>query len=380
MRKFMKLIKRPIFILFIMIFFLTSCQNSPQNDPGIDQNETPDSVYPSPITTDNADMGYPVEKQEPTHQNDYPAPIITETTAPSNYMELYLITEFTLDQPARVKWCSDQNCISVIGYDYFKVFSYPNYLELFSFTIGENEFLLDISPDGRTYALTNNNEDIILRNWETSSEKVIPTNTFFMGGEFSPDGSKIMITSMEEWSAPIFDVKSGSQLSRLTGFETAAPIYNVRFGQSNDYVAWIARATVQISEISTNQLFPAIFHQDFIMGFDINAEGSLLSTSAAEFSNDEFLPAVYIYDIFTGEIRHKFYTEKAVYGLSFAPDSSKLAISLGSSISFYDLETEQFTNYYISENDAISQILISPNEKILMCADEGLNLKFFIIK
>ena len=219
----MKLINRPIFILFIVIFFLTSCQKTSQNDPGIDQNEKSDTFYPSPITTDNADIGYPVEKREPTHQNDYPAPIITETTAPSKSMELDLITEFTLDQPARVNWCSDQNCISVIGYDYLKVFSYPDFLELFSFTIGENEFLLDISSNGRTYALTNNNEDIILRNWETSSEKVIPTNTFFMGGEFSPDGSKIMITSMEEWSAPIFDVKSVSKVNMLTGFETSEP-------------------------------------------------------------------------------------------------------------------------------------------------------------
>jgi WD40 repeat protein len=288
-----------------------------------------------------------------------------------------LISELTLDQPARLEWCADQTCISVIGYDYLKVLSYPDFNELFSYEIGENEFLLDISPDGSTYATTNNNEDLLLRNWELKTENVIPTGTFFMSAEFSPDGSKIMVTSMDEWGALIFDMDTGAQIVKLTGFETAAPVYDVRFGQSNDYAIWISRATIQVSEISSNQLFPAIYHQDFIMGFDLNAEGTVLATSAAEAVNDEFMPTVFLYDFKSGELIQKFTTTKSVYGLQFSPDNLKLAFSLGNSISLYDLETQQVANQFVSETEAIAQVLFSPDGTILASIGEGLNLKFF---
>jgi WD40 repeat protein len=276
-----------------------------------------------------------------------------------------------------VEWCTDQTCISVIGYDYLKVLSYPDFNELFSYEIGENEFLLDISPDGSMYATTNNNEDLLIRNWKLGTEKVIPTGTFFMGAEFSPDGLKIMLTSMDEWGAPIFDIVSASQVTKLTGFETAAPVYDVRFGQSDDYAIWISRATIQVSEISSNQLFPAIYHQDFIMGFDLNAEGTLLATSPAEAVNDEFMPTVFLYNFKSGELMDKFTTAKAVYGMKFSPDNSKLALSLGNSISLYDLETQQVANQFVSETEAISQVLFSPDGTILVSIGEGLNLKFF---
>ncbi len=291
-----------------------------------------------------------------------------------------LISEFTLDKPARVAWCSDQTCIAIIGYDYLEVLSYPGFEDLFSYAMGENESLLDVSPDGRTYAITTNNEDLVLRNWELLTEMVIPTKTFFMGAEFSPDGSIIMVTSMEEWGATIFDVEGGKQVAKLTGFETAAPVYDVRFGQSNDYAAWIARATIQVSEIATNQLLPAIYHQDFILGFDLNAEGTLLVTSAAEMVNDEYMPTVFIYDFKSGDLVQKFTTDQPVYDIEFSPDSSKLVLSLGTTISLYDIETQQLTNQIVSETEAISQIQFSPDGRLLLSSADGLHLNIFKLK
>ncbi len=333
MRKIMIRNKRVLLVLIVGLLILTSCKTTNQETETVVLTDTPDLSYPAPIHTDSEMSGYPPVVKEPTLEISYPAPIITDTPPIEEPEFMELITEFTLDQAARLAWCSDQTCISVIGYDYLKVLSYPDFDELFSYDKAENEFILDISPDGSTYATTNNNEDLVLRNWEAGTEKVFPTGTFFMGAEFSPDGSKIIVTSIvtsgDGWVALIFDIKTGAQIAKLTGFETAAPVYDVRFGQSNDFAIWIARGTIQVSEISTNQLFPAIYHQDFIMGFDLNAEGTLLATSAAEAVNDEFMPTVFLYDFKSGELIQKFTTTKAVYGLQFSPDKSKLAFSLG---------------------------------------------------
>jgi WD40 repeat protein len=377
MRKIMKYNKRVLLIFVVSLFILSSCNKTNQETETVIPTYTPDLSYPAPVITDSQMSGYPPVVKEPTPEAAYPAPIITDTPPMEGPEFMELIAEFTLDQPARVEWCTDQTCISVIGYDYLKVLSYPDFNELFSYEIGENEFLLDISPDGSMYATTNNNEDLLLRNWKLGTEKVIPTGTFFMSAEFSPDGSKVMVTSMDEWGALIFDIEAGEQMVKLTGFETAAPVYDVRFGQSDDYAIWIARATIQVSEISSNQLFPAIYHQDFIMGFDLNPEGTLLATSAAEAVNNEFLPTIFLYDFESGELMQKFTTAKAVYGMKFSADNSKLALSLGNSISLYDLETQQVANQFVSETEAISQVLFSPDGTILVSIGEGLNLKFF---
>lgn len=377
MKKNMNLQNRILLVFVVGLLVLPSCYKTNQETELVIPTDTPDLSYPAPLQTDSQMDGYPPVVKESTLEVAYPAPILTDTPPMEGSEFMRLIAELTLDQPARLEWCTDQSCISVIGYDYLKVLSYPDFDELFSFVKTENEYLLDISPDGRMYAITNNNEDLLLRNWELGTETVISTSTFFMGAEFSPDGSKIMVTSMDEWGALIFDIQNGDQIVKLTGFETAAPVYDVRFGQSDEFAIWIARATIQVSEITTNQLFPAIYHQDFIIGFDMNSEGTLLATSAAEAVNDEFMPTVFLYDFKSGELMQKFTTEKAVYGMKFSPDNSKLALSLGNSISLYDLETQHVANQFVSETEAISQVLFSPDGTILVSAGEGLHLKFF---
>lgn len=370
--------KSIIFILVILgIMILSACKAKNQ---AVDENNTgntPEASYPAPIVPISSEIGYPVGSTETPVQPDYPTPIMTEEPKLGGELQLDLLSELTLAEPGRIKWCLDQSCFSVIGNDYFSVFSYPDFDNLITYHAEEGEFLLDISPDGRTYAVTSNNEDLILHNWETNAELFIATDTFFMGAEFSPDGSKFLITSSEQWKATIFDVETGEIITTLTGFETAAPVYNVRFKQSNDYVVWIARATAQVSEISSNQLYPGIFHQDFILDFDLNLDGTILATSAAEAVNDEFLPTVFFYNFKTGELLEKFNTQKAIYSMVFSPDNSNLAISLGSSIAIFDLDTKILSSHFISEAEAISQVSYSPDGTILVSVGDGMNVKFY---
>ena len=367
-------------ILVVILLAFSSCNKAKQEFENNNVSELPIESYPSPVISETQSEGYPSPKPEPPMNNGYPAPVVTDSPSLEELEPLDLISEFSVDEPARMKWCANQECFSLIGYETFKVLSYPDFEELFSYKIQENEYLLDISPDGKTYAITDNNADITLRNWEFDSEQVIHTNTFFMSAEFSPDGKNIMLTNMDEWGAPIFDIESGDQITTLTGFETAAPVYDVRYGQNSEYAVWISRATIQVSEISTNQLFPAIYHQDFIISFDLNESGDWLATSAAETTNDQFMPAVFVHDFVTGEIIHKFNTDQSVYSLQFSPDSSKLALATGSVITLVDMKSFQATNRFIGNDETISQLLFSPDGTILVSIGEGLKINFWDIK
>lgn len=364
-------------ILITSILILSSCNLPNQVDETPMTEEPTESSYPAPVETLQLDAGYPVLTAEPTLDVSYPSPQETEPPFNGNLTPLELYSEITLDNPARIMWCTDQSCLSIIGYDYFKIVSFPGFTDLYSYNLIEGETFLDVSPDGKSYAITNNNEDIIIRNWETSSEEIIPTGVSFMNGEFSPDGKKILVTKMDEWGAPVFDVESTQLITTLTGFETAAPIYDVRFGQNNDYAIWIARGTIQVSEIATNQIYPAIHHQDFITGFDLESSGTYLVTAAAESINNDYLPTIFIYDFKTGEVINKFNTEKSIYALTISPDGSKLAYSTGDSISILNINTKDIFTHFVSENEAISQLSYSPDGNLLVSIGEGINLKIF---
>ena len=369
--------KNLILILLITILIFSACNKANQDSENMVPANNPSESYPGPADSENQSTGYPIQQSEPAVTNAYPEPIKTEPASGEDSNSLDIISEFSIDEPARMKWCADQKCISMMGYGFLKVFSYPNFNELFSYKIQEDEYLLDINSDGKTYATTVNNEEIIIKNWETEDEYVIQTDTFFMSAAFSPDGSHIMVTKMDEWGASIFDLKSGELITTLTGFETAAPVYDVRYGESNEFAIWMSRGTIQVSEIATNQLFSAIFHQDFIIGYDLNNAGTLLATSAAETTNDEFHPTVFLYDFKTGELIHKFTTEKSVYSLHFSPDDSLLALANGNSIAMLDMNTFEVTNYFVSNDVAISQVLFSPDGMILVNSDEGLRFTFW---
>ena len=365
------------FIILTTTLILTSCNlpNQVEETPII--QEIPELSYPVPDTSLQVDNGYPSITKEPTLEMSYPAPESTVQASSQELSPLELVSEFTLENPGRIKWCADQSCLSIIGYDYFKLVSFPDFNELFSYNLIEGETFLDVSPDGKSFAITNDNKDIIIRNLETKSEEIIPTGISFMNGEYSPDGKRILVTKMDEWAAPVFDVENNQLITTLTGFETAAPIYDVRFGQSNDYAIWIARGTIQVSDIATNQLFPAIHHQDFITGFDMESSGTYLVTAAAESINNDYLPTIFIYDFKTGEVIHKFNTEKSIYALTFSPDGSKLAYSTGASISILNIESQDVFTHFVSENEAISQLIYSPDGTTLISIGEGINIKIF---
>ena len=363
------------FILSILV--LTSCNKSTQTPEPVTATNTPEISAPLPTITEDAEILHPTKGPTPTSEEVVSVPESTETPTTGETSSLELVNKLTLEEPARIKWCNDQACIILSGYDRFSIFSYPEMEELHSQIFSEDEFFLDASPDGKTYATTGNNEELIFRNWDSGEEMAISTGTFFMGGEFSNDGSLFLLSSQEQWAGLIFEVETGNLLTTLTGFETAAPVYNIRFGQANDFAIWIARATIQVSDIATNQIYPAIFHQDFVLDFDMNPEGTILATSASEAVGDEFLPTVFLYDFVTGELIDKFNTEKAIYSLKFSPDSTEIAYSLGFSVTQYNLETQQFSELITSSDVAISQILYSPDGSIFVTSEEGVKFNFY---
>lgn len=375
----MKNIKILITILLVGFFIGTACvpKKTPVQPTAVPATE---ESYPPPEVVAPTAESYPAPAPQAVTSAGYPEPediVITPANAPLVLSESAQYTPGFYGIP---KWCTDQTCIMIIGFDDLLVISYPGFDEIFKYHAEANEPILDASSSGKNYLTTGDFKELVIQNWETSARKTIQVAPGFMDVKFSPDGKQILITSPDEWKAQVYDVETGSLIATITGFETAAPVYDLRYGQNNQFAVWIARATVQVSDIATNQIYPAIFHEDFVMAMDINAQGTMLATAAAANVNDEFLPTIFLFDIKTGETIKQFTVEGGLFDLKFSPDGNQIACSFGNDVKLYDLEGVQQPVSFVAFSGNASRVLFSPDGTILMVSDDDSNLHFFNLK
>jgi WD40 repeat protein len=377
-------------VLLPLIFVLSACGNTEKNQPQelptpfetniptvlITDSPIPD--YPAPVETETIPaVAYPAP-QEPTATLNLTG-IGSEVINKLNADQLALSKSITTEAPVRLDWSLDQTSITLIGYDFFNVYSFPELQLLFEYSNQPDEFLVAISPDGQTYATTYRDGDLIFHNWITKETSTIKTGLQFMSADFSPDGSEIMIPQMDKWAGSIYDVSNGKLISTVTGFETAAPIYNVLFSSDGKQAIWIARGTIQLSDISTNTMHPAIYHQDFISSFATSPDGKSLATAAGDLKNDTFVPAIFLYDTFTSDKLNSKEMQKSVYSMSFSPDNTLLAVDSAGSVLIIDAITFEEIYRFDAHPESINQIAFSPDGKIIATTGSDQEVKFWSI-
>jgi WD40 repeat protein len=69
----------------------------------------------------------------------------------------------------------------------------------------------------------------------------------------SPDGSRLAFESGVGFRVSLWDRRTRQDVRQLTGFETAAPLYGVRFSPDWSSMYWAARASMQFSEVETER-------------------------------------------------------------------------------------------------------------------------------
>jgi hypothetical protein len=77
----------------------------------------------------------------------------------------------------------------------------------------------------------------------TGKPLVTIPNTAAYGASYSSDGSMLAITSPNELAVNLFNTSDGKQITHLTGFQTAAPVYSAGIVPGNQTIYWISRAT-----------------------------------------------------------------------------------------------------------------------------------------
>jgi WD40 repeat protein len=187
--------------------------------------------------------------------------------------------------------------------------------------------------------------------------------------DFSTDGSSLLTTSMDTIMVTLWDVNTGDVQSSLDSFETAAPVYTAQFGADGQHIIWVARATVQLQDIATQEMSPVMSHEDFVSSLALAPNGSQLATAAAGTIGDEFTPALFLWNPVSGELNSVLSNPDAFGAVTFSSDSSLLAAASGSTIFIWDAATYSQIAAIPTDGEPIAILAFSPDDTSLASVD-----------
>ncbi|MCC6146071.1 MAG: WD40 repeat domain-containing protein [Anaerolineaceae bacterium] len=286
---------------------------------------------------------------------------------PENATLLRQGAEVTVENPAKLVWSQNSNSLAVMSGVSLIVLQSPSLKTAAHVEISEPIYLLDFSPTSDSMATTVDQQKIELR--QISSGQVLRSIQFdtpILTAHYSPDGNVLAAAMSDGIAYTLWDVRTGQFIKKLSGFETAAPVYGGFFSPDGREFIWVARGTVQIMNIETGVFSPAIHHEDFVSAAALSPDGQTLATAAGGTLNGYFQTLIYLWDAHTSQqITAMPAGDVLPTSLSFSPDSKLLASSDANRIVLWDVAAGQMIGAVSGHQDNISVVAFSPDGKRL---------------
>jgi Tol biopolymer transport system component len=219
--------------------------------------------------------------------------------------------------------------------------------------------LLDFAPGVTSAAAVPdpNAGQVILYDMAGSSLLTLPTGAAY-GASYSPDGSMLAITSAGELAVSLYDTSSGSLINKLTGFETAAPVYGAGIVPGNQTIYWISRATLEFQDVATGQLGQKLNFQDFIGAHAFSPDGARLALTVSG--------KLLLYSVPDAQKLAEVTLSQPVTSLEFSPDGKLLASSYGPGLQIWDSATLAPVTNLAGPNNFTGMVTFSPDGRYLV--------------
>jgi WD40 repeat protein len=236
-----------------------------------------------------------------------------------------------------------------------------------------------VAADGHTVAVIDRNMQAFsivdaVASGTTLGSKV--TDFLISNVTFSPDMRYIAVTKHDSWEVVLYDFNTLQEVRVLSGFETAAPVFDARFDHSPQWIAWLARGTLQLQEVETGRLSGVFSHEDFVTAYAIAPQGTILASSFGTSYGEDLVSAVRLWDMTTSTLIQTLIMNYSVNDLQFSPDEKLLAAAVGSDLQLWDPASGVLLNTLSGHSDLILQIAISPDQHTIATA--GLDNQLFL--
>lgn len=226
-----------------------------------------------------------------------------------------------------------------------------------------------LAPDGHTAAVISKDGTTLtlfdLSNGTSKPVAMVTPGYLINNVTFSPDGQYFSIASGETWSVTIYHL-DGTEVKTLTGFGTAAPVYDAGFYGNSSLILWHARAIADLQDLESGAMGSEARSEDFLSAYEISPNSQLLATSAGKTFNGNFTPAVTLWEVTTGNALGDLVLEQTANGLSFSPDSSLLAVTSGNEVQVWDVASLTKLVSLSGHSDMAARVAFSPDGKSLV--------------
>ena len=200
--------------------------------------------------------------------------------------------------------------------------------------------ITQISPDGRLAAVISSDlKTLNLIDLGDGNKDVVSISPQYSigGATFAPDGKSFAFTNYEAMSVSVNSLPSGSETKVLSGFTTAAPVFEVGFAGNSSDLVWKARATIQLQNIASGTLGATFNHEDFVSAYRLSPDGKVLASASLKTINGNPQSVVQLWDAALGTELHVLVLPQSALGLSFSPDGTLLAVAPGNDVQIWDV-------------------------------------------
>lgn len=329
-----------------------------------------------------------IETLTPTSSFDItPETITPSVTAPQNAAvitagnvnALTVTAKVPVASPQLLEWSSDSQTLAVVnqtsdasGNQLFGVttLTSPSLAPKYVYSV-QGARISAVAADGRTAAVIAQDQMSYSLVDLGANNTTILTNTpgFRVGYvTFSPDLKYTAVTQAEMWEVVLYNFVNGAEVRRLSGFETAAPVFDAGFSASPQWIIWHARATAQLQEVESGTLSASFSHEDFLSAFTLSPDGTILATAAGKTVNGAFSPAVTLWDVTSGVEMNTLILPSNANALSFSPDGKLLAVAEDKDLQLWRVSDGVLIGTFSEHLDSIALVKFSPDGKAIATA------------
>ncbi len=270
---------------------------------------------------------------------------------------------------------SDEKTITFVGEKSLAQFDFSTFETKTTYIFKEKGFFLDFSQDGKTLAQTFDNQSVELVNVQTGEKKEIkPKIGIFGGASFSADGNWLILQMEDKIGVAIWDIQKEGILSKLSGFETAAPIFSAKLSGDSKNIIWMAREKIQLQDIATGKLATAIRHEDFIMAYALSSK-NVLATASGITTKDKQTTVISLFDGETGKKTGEIETKAMASSIDFSPDGSLMAYTVGGTLNVWS--NGQSKTIFDAPGEEFAKVAFTRSGTSLVCIWPGNIVRVF---